>query len=294
MSNYQKYLFCALSLLVSSQALGMRQVAGKAGRALGYGAVSVTDRQLTTMQPNYMSMSQAQQQLFLIEGNIGAGKSTFLQMLSNHFPQAVCIPEPCDKWQNIQGHNLLDAFYKDTKRWAYSMLSYVMMTVVQQFQNSVSPAFNLYFMERSLYSGKYCFFKNLTAAGMLNNLEQAMYANSWDWFNKQMPKPRGIIYLQTNPEVCHNRMKARARAEEDVVSLEYLQTLHDRHENWLVSKEWSDKEEIPVLTLNACLDFKNDIEVQKQFVKLINDFMQNEGQIKLPSETRTSPVINLM
>lgn len=214
-------------------------------------------------------------------------------MLSNYFPQAVCIPEPCDKWQNIQGHNLLDAFYKDTKRWAYSMLSYVMMTVVQQFQNFVRPTSNIYFMERSLFSGKYCFFKNLAAAGMLNDLEQAMYINSWDWFNKQMPKPRGVIYLHTTPEVCHNRMKARARAEEGVVSLEYLQTLHDRHENWLVSKQWSDDEEIPVLTLNACLDFKNDIEVQKQFVKLINDFMQNEGRIKSPGAIRTNSVMSV-
>lgn len=215
------------------------------------------------------------QQLFLIEGNIGAGKSTFLQMLSNSFPQAVCISEPCDKWQNIQGYNLLDAFYKNTNRWASTMLSYVMMTGVQQFQNSVNSAFDLYFMERSLYSGKYCFFKNLTAAGMLNDLEQAIYKDSWCWFNKQMPKPRGIIYLQTTPEVCYNRMKIRARSEEVAVPLKYLQTLHDRHEHWLVSKQWFDDEEIPVLILNACLDFKNDIEVQKQFVQLINDFMQN-------------------
>ena len=142
------------------------------------------------------TISISQQRVFLIEGNIGAGKSTFLEMLSNYFPDTICVPEPCSKWQNIQGCNLLEAFYQDTNRWAYSMLSYVMMTIVQQFKNSVDSSCDLYFVERSLYSGKYCFFKNLATAHMINDLEQAMYISSWDWFNKEMPKPKGIIYCR--------------------------------------------------------------------------------------------------
>ena len=52
MSTNQKYLFCVLSLLVSSQAVGMRQVANQAGSqaslALGAGAASVLGRQFST------------------------------------------------------------------------------------------------------------------------------------------------------------------------------------------------------------------------------------------------------
>ena len=46
MSTNQKYLFCLLSLLVSCQALGMRQVTARtgaqAGRALGVGVAGTT------------------------------------------------------------------------------------------------------------------------------------------------------------------------------------------------------------------------------------------------------------
>lgn len=44
-----------------------------------------------------------------IEGNIGAGKTTFL----NHFKKYddVCLfTEPVEKWRNVEGHNLLVIF----------------------------------------------------------------------------------------------------------------------------------------------------------------------------------------
>lgn len=53
----------------------------------------------------------------LIEGNIGAGKTTFL----NHFKKYddVCLyTEPVEKWRNVQGFNLLvrSAFGKISKQ----------------------------------------------------------------------------------------------------------------------------------------------------------------------------------
>lgn len=48
----------------------------------------------------------------LVEGNIGAGKTTFL----NHFRkfEDVCVlPEPLQKWQNVKGVNLLVSGTKD-------------------------------------------------------------------------------------------------------------------------------------------------------------------------------------
>jgi deoxyadenosine/deoxycytidine kinase len=35
--------------------------------------------------------------------------------------------------------------------------------------------------------------------------------------------PDGFIYLRANPATCFNRLKKRARAEEDKVDLDYLQ-----------------------------------------------------------------------
>lgn len=48
-----------------------------------------------------------------IEGNIGAGKTTFLNYFRKY--EDVCLhAEPVDKWRNVQGINLLvkHEFYK--------------------------------------------------------------------------------------------------------------------------------------------------------------------------------------
>ena len=45
--------------------------------------------------------------------------------------------------------------------------------------------------------------------------------------------PDGFIYLRATPETCNARMVGRNRTEEAGVPLEYLQTLHAKHEDWL-------------------------------------------------------------
>lgn len=63
-----------------------------------------------------------------IEGNIGAGKSSLLPLVSDRegpLPSGSVEthPEPLEKWQRVgdDGHsNLLAAFYDDPSRWSYT------------------------------------------------------------------------------------------------------------------------------------------------------------------------------
>jgi len=74
--------------------------------------------------------------ILIIEGNIGAGKSTLLRLLSEHFAiDPVC--EPLERWQNVgNGDNLLDRFYKDINRWAYTFQTYAFVTRVLEQENN--------------------------------------------------------------------------------------------------------------------------------------------------------------
>ena len=45
--------------------------------------------------------------------------------------------------------------------------------------------------------------------------------------------PDGFIYLAASPETCMRRMMLRGRGEEVGVSLDYLGSLHTKHEEWL-------------------------------------------------------------
>ena len=71
--------------------------------------------------------AQNNQKYFVVEGNIGAGKSTFLKVI-NTFLNAQVVYEPHEKWQNVGGENLLENFYADTQRWAYTFQTYAFIT----------------------------------------------------------------------------------------------------------------------------------------------------------------------
>ena len=42
------------------------------------------------------------------------------------------IPEPVDKWTNLNGTDLLDLLFKDPKRWALAQESYVQLTMLEE------------------------------------------------------------------------------------------------------------------------------------------------------------------
>lgn len=50
-----------------------------------------------------------------IEGNLGAGKSTLLSFLN-----VKTIKEPVEEWSNVAGANILERYYNDPKRWAFT------------------------------------------------------------------------------------------------------------------------------------------------------------------------------
>lgn len=43
-----------------------------------------------------------------------------------------------------------------------------------------------------------------------------------------------LVYLRTDPEVVHKRISKRGRSEEDSISLDYLKSVHELHEDWLI------------------------------------------------------------
>lgn len=222
----------------------------------------------------------------MLEGNIGAGKSTFLRILEPHI-NANAIFEPTDKWQNIgDGENLLDLFYKDIKRWAYTFQSYAFISRIQAF-NQLKPEqtdkpFKV--MERSVYCDRYCFAKNCFEMGLMSPLEWQIYKDWFSWLAENYaPQPAGFIYLQTNPEICFERLKKRNRSEETGVSLDYLKTLHERHEDWLIAKKDIDNsiKATPLLIIDCNESFENNPRRQKEIITQVNNFMDQIQQNKL-------------
>ena len=229
-----------------------------------------------------MHTHQKNQKYFVVEGNIGAGKSTFLKVI-NTFLNAQVVYEPHTKWQDVQGENLLERFYTDTKRWSYTFQTYAFITrVLEREQAALKNRHPFQILERSVYSDRYCFAKNCYELGLMTSLEWKLYQEWFAWLiDGYVTKPNGFIYLQTDPIVCYKRLLKRNRQEETSVTLEYLQQLHDKHERWLIQKKdvTDYMKDTPVLVIPVDDDFENDRATQKAHMSKIIDFLEVQYEI---------------
>ncbi len=236
---------------------------------------------------------QSKKVSIIVEGNIGAGKSTFLKLLSSAL-DIQPVFEPHDKWQNIGGENLLENFYQDTQRWAYSFQTYAFVSRVIEQENFLEKSKNNNLvLERSVYSDRYCFAKNAFEMGVMTELEWELYKKWFEWLvTGYTIKPTGFIYLQTDPEVCYKRLIKRARSEEKTVRLDYLKKLHSKHEDWLVNKvNIADYlKDLPVLVLNCNKEFENDFVEQSRHFSEISKFFGIDSKIKLTPKVNSTSV----
>lgn len=231
-----------------------------------------------------------EKRIFILEGNIGAGKSTLLRLIKEHIPGVGIIFEPTDKWQSVgEDGNILDLFYKDGKRWSYTFQSYAFISRIKSQMDymSANPDINTIFIERSVYSDRYCFAKGCFESEIMSALEWQIYKEWFSWLvGDYMKTPAGFIYLNTTPETCFSRLKKRGRSEEVGVSLDYLKSLHNKHDDWLLKKIDIEKalENVSVLDLDCNEDFESSESLRHMHIAKLNEFISNSHSVVLEKE----------
>lgn len=183
-----------------------------------------------------------------VEGNISAGKSTFLDVLShddtNLRDELQVVPEPVQQWQAFDckdrlgrdtTENVLQKFYSDPQRFAYSFQHYVLVSRMAEDRKSRHCGKGLRVVERSIFSDRQVFVRAMHSAGTMEDFEVSVYNTIFDneVEGDTMLVPDGFVYLRADPKTCMQRMKRRNRGEEGGVSQEYLDVLHANHEDWL-------------------------------------------------------------
>ncbi len=222
--------------------------------------------------------------MFIVEGNIGTGKSTFLKALQQSLSHTLVTLEAVDYWQNeSNGQSILQNFYESPHRWAYSMETIALKIRIQEhLQQQASLLPNI--VERSIYSGYHCFAKNSFEQGFLNQLEWNMY-NAWFNFltSQQCLPPSGFIYLRADPKLSYERTVKRHREAEDSISFKYLQQIHDKHEDFLIKKFDMHPSiiDVPILVLDCNYDLVTDKIKLLNYVEQVQQFIQTHNQKNL-------------
>ena len=171
---------------------------------------------------------------------------------------------------------MLANFYKNPYRWAYTMETLAMICRVQDYRANQQNAYTIQLVERSLYSGHYCFALNGYHSGFMTQAEWDAYTA---WFNFFVPRycqpPQGFVYLRVEPDVAYERVLKRKRSSENKLSLTYLQQIHDYHEKFLIHKKniMPSLEAVPVLVLDGNYDFQDNVNIFEQHKQKLLSFL---------------------
>lgn len=196
--------------------------------------------------------------IIYVEGNIGSGKTTFVNLLDKYFKDIdkQVILEPVKEWMTLtdsDGKNLLEKFYEDQDKWSFGFQMNSFISRVHKIQKAERD--KILFVERSVFTDKHCFAENCYESGKMNKIEYDIYCRWHDWLVDTFKvQPNAYIYLKTNPEKSLERTTKRSREGEGGIPLEYLTMLHNKHEKWLNS----EKTKYPVLTIDVTEDFDNE------------------------------------
>jgi deoxyadenosine/deoxycytidine kinase len=204
---------------------------------------------------------------------MASGKTSFLKVFEE-VQNFEVLHEPLNKWQNVNGQDLLKSYYENTEKYGFIFQNYVLLTQFEQFKN-LNKRFRI--IERSPLSGKYCFFELIKEK--LSPLESSVLAENFDIIlnTPWMKKIDLIVYLRCTPETAYKRLKIRDRDSENSVSLELITKLHNLHEDWL-NKELNNVP-APVLIINADQNLAKVVSKAKNLIDLAK---LNKLQFYLP------------
>ena len=202
--------------------------------------------------------------IYAIEGNIGVGKTTFINMIKDankHNKQIIFLEEPVNDWltiKNNDGKHILELFYADQNKYAFSFQIMAYISRLALLKKTIKEHPNaIIITERSVYTDKHIFAKMLFDDGKIEKVNYEIYNKWFDHFIEDVPISK-IIYLQCTPQTAHARVIKRNREGENI-PLEYLTKCHKYHEEWLKHSS------IDCLTIDTNKDnTKENVDIWKQ------------------------------
>jgi len=215
-----------------------------------------------------------------IDGNIGSGKSTLMGELEIYFKDnknVIFLKEPTEDWKCITDENgitILEKFYENPTKYGFSfqIMAYISRLNTMKEAIKQNPT-AIFITERSLFTDKLVFAKMLFDSGNIELINYRIYLQWFNTFAEDFPVSK-VIYVNTAPEICHQRILKRSRTGESNIPLEYLENCHKYHSDMLDvnSKDCVCKEQ---LVLDGNIDIYENKEQLSEWIEKINTFIHN-------------------
>ena len=182
----------------------------------------------------------------VIEGNIGAGKTTLANWLSSEFKTSLLLEE-------FEENDFLKEFYNNEDFILHAEVQFILDRSKQLFKfhrdkhdiiiTDYVPSKSLIFSKMNLTPGDF---------SLVEKLVQSLF--------KTLPQPDLMIYLERPLAQLKDNIIKRGRVYEEGISIDYLQKVEDAYTNFL-----KQQQDFPVLLISAeeiDLNNPNDLKVQ--------------------------------
>lgn len=191
-----------------------------------------------------------------ISGNVGAGKSTFTEIVGNALGFNT-------SFEKVIGNPYLEDFYADQAKWSFHLQLYFLSQRFQD-QKRIGELNQNHIQDRSIYEDVEIFAKSLYENKKMSERDFNTYSELfYCMMTPYLVKPDLMIYLDGSIDTILKRINLRGRDMEKKIPKEYWIDLHNRYKKWI-----SEYKQSPVLVVN----------IDKV------DLIENPGQIDILSK----------
>lgn len=173
-----------------------------------------------------------------IAGNIGVGKSTLVQLLSERLGW-----EPV--FEAVAENPYLTDFYDDMQRWSFHSQVFFLSRRLKQHHALLQWPSSI-LQDRSVYEDAEIFARNLYVQGHMSERDWGCYWELYQALTTVLQPPHLVIYLQASLPTLRRRIARRGREYEQAITDAYLKQLNELYDQWVVNFNLS-----PVLTINT-------------------------------------------
>ena len=191
----------------------------------------------------------------VIEGNIGAGKTSFATMLAKETGSRLILEQFSD-------NPFLARFYEDPERYAFQLELSFLSERYQQIKTELGHpdlfgqmVVSDYFLAKSFIFSKH----------NLKDDEMVLFEKLFSIINLQIPRPDLYVYLHLPVEKLMDNIRKRGRSYEKNIKSEYLKEVQDGYFGFFKSQT-----ELKILVIDTSnFDFVNKKTDFQQIKKII-------------------------
>lgn len=192
----------------------------------------------------------------VVEGNIGAGKTTLCQMLARDYGSRLIL-------EQFAENPFLPYFYNNPERYAFPVELFFMTERHKQLQEELQ--------QQSLFEASiiadYFFLKTLLFAK--NNLpeeEYRLFQRLFSVLNAAFPKPDLLVFLHRPVESLMHNIKKRGRSYEQDISPDYLRQIQQVYFDFFKSEP-----PFPIIIIDVeNADFQSNHHHYQQILDIIH------------------------